>query len=147
MASPPTAATRSDVRSSDQESPTPARVRRKPVPGKGHRKSRGGCFNCKKRRVKCSEEAPRCSQCGRMGLECIFPAPRIAPEVPLPSPWTSTALRTTPMALRLEDLRFFHHFLVSAYPWVPFGGGHVWQEVATLAHEVGPTPVIGCPGS
>jgi hypothetical protein len=36
----------------------------------------------------------------------------------------------------MEDLRFFHHFLVTAYPPVPAGAYSVWQDMAAMAHEV-----------
>ncbi|KAK9380589.1 uncharacterized protein V2V93DRAFT_371094 [Kockiozyma suomiensis] len=37
-----------------------------------HRKSRTGCRTCKKRRVKCDETHPRCSNCSHLGLTCSF---------------------------------------------------------------------------
>lgn len=37
-----------------------------------HSKSRRGCSNCKKRRVKCDETHPKCHNCEHMGLECSF---------------------------------------------------------------------------
>ena len=37
--------------------------------------------------------------------------------------------------LRLEDLRFFHHFLTAAYPSIPIGMGGIWQAVAAMSHE------------
>ncbi|KAL0573941.1 hypothetical protein V5O48_008010 [Marasmius crinis-equi] len=37
-----------------------------------HRKSRLGCIQCKKRRVKCDEKRPVCGSCERRRTECIF---------------------------------------------------------------------------
>lgn len=102
-------------------------VRRKPVPGKGHRKSRRGCYNCKRRRVKCPEGRPECQHCSRMGLACVYPPP---PKIHATLPATPTA------GLDLDHLRFFHHFLVSAHPPLPSGVSTVWHSVAALAHEV-----------
>ncbi|KAK4118502.1 hypothetical protein N657DRAFT_651200 [Parathielavia appendiculata] len=104
--------------------------RRRPVPGRGHCKSRKGCFNCKRRRVKCSEELPSCRGCRRLGLECQYPGelPRLALK-PAQNP------NATPSTLRLEDLRFFYHFLSAAYPSLPFGLHDVWQTVAAMSHE------------
>lgn len=100
------------------------------MPGKGHPKSKKGCINCKARRVKCSEEHPNCRACRRLGLECRYPVPQPpAPSAP------STALRTTPAALTLEDLRFFHHFLIESHPSLPFGEDRVWRDVAAMSHE------------
>ncbi|KAH6843204.1 hypothetical protein B0I37DRAFT_437346 [Chaetomium sp. MPI-CAGE-AT-0009] len=104
-------------------------VRKRPVPGRGHCKSRKGCFNCKKRRVKCSEELPSCRGCRRLALHCFYPRP---PQ-PVLNPPRSPSPR--PSTLRLEDLRFFHHFLNAAYPALPFGLDHIWQTVAAMAHE------------
>ncbi|KUJ21302.1 uncharacterized protein LY89DRAFT_778872 [Mollisia scopiformis] len=35
-----------------------------------HRKSRNGCGNCKRRKVKCDESQPSCLNCRKRGLEC-----------------------------------------------------------------------------
>ena len=48
-------------------------VRRKPIPRKGHTKSRRGCFNCKRRRIKCNEKRPDCNHCIKAGLQCEYP--------------------------------------------------------------------------
>ncbi|KAH7113666.1 hypothetical protein B0J13DRAFT_242408 [Dactylonectria estremocensis] len=106
------------------------KVQRRPVPRKGHSKSRRGCFNCKRRRVKCSEELPRCQHCARSDVDCEYP---VIPRRQLPSP--EAALRTTPTVLGLEDLRFFHHFLVRAYPPMPFGSKPIWDSLAAMVHE------------
>ncbi|KAH8690678.1 hypothetical protein BGW36DRAFT_364246 [Talaromyces proteolyticus] len=37
-----------------------------------HTKTRNGCTNCKKRRVKCNLQAPQCHHCKRRGEECSF---------------------------------------------------------------------------
>ncbi|BFZ54915.1 transcription factor [Savitreella phatthalungensis] len=37
-----------------------------------HTKSRRGCAQCKKRRVKCPEEKPTCAECVKLGLECVY---------------------------------------------------------------------------
>ncbi|CAM1503840.1 Fc.00g014310.m01.CDS01 [Cosmosporella sp. VM-42] len=40
-----------------------------------HRKSRNGCFNCKRRKVKCDEVKPACANCIRFGIPCDFAPP------------------------------------------------------------------------
>ncbi|KAK5652745.1 hypothetical protein OQA88_9598 [Cercophora sp. LCS_1] len=35
----------------------------------------------------------------------------------------------------MEDLRFFHHFLVTAYPPLPMQADDVWKGVAALSHQ------------
>ncbi|KAF2088586.1 hypothetical protein K490DRAFT_64635 [Saccharata proteae CBS 121410] len=39
------------------------------MPRLGHKKSRNGCIQCKKRRVKCDEHRP-CNHCARHGVQC-----------------------------------------------------------------------------
>ncbi|WEW59227.1 hypothetical protein PRK78_004696 [Emydomyces testavorans] len=41
---------------------------------KPHRKSRTGCGNCKKRRVKCDETKPHCQKCESYGVSCDYAA-------------------------------------------------------------------------
>ncbi|KAL4735631.1 hypothetical protein BDV11DRAFT_29583 [Aspergillus similis] len=48
-------------------------------PRRSHTKSRYGCDQCKKRRVKCDEQGPPCSNCKSRELECFYsrtPVPR-----------------------------------------------------------------------
>ncbi|KAL4980297.1 hypothetical protein BDW66DRAFT_167273 [Aspergillus desertorum] len=40
-----------------------------------HRKSRLGCGNCKKRRVKCDEKKPMCTNCVQHSIDCDFRLP------------------------------------------------------------------------
>ncbi|KAG4262956.1 hypothetical protein FPRO06_13229 [Fusarium proliferatum] len=112
---------------SNRPSSPPKDSRRKPVPGRGFPKTRRGCFNCKRRRVKCSEHRPECQGCRRMRLPCIYPAavlpdPQAVPSAPI-------------VKVCLDHLRFFHHFLAEAYPPHPYGASAVWQDVAALSHK------------
>ena len=104
--------------------------RRRPIPRKGHGKSRRGCLNCKTRKVKCTEEWPRCRSCSRRDVECEYP------NLPMPVVGPSAALQTSPALVNLSDLRFFHHFIVNGHPQLPFGFGNAWQHIAAMAHEV-----------
>jgi hypothetical protein len=125
------------------------RVRRRPVPRKGHTKSRRGCLNCKRRKVKCQETLPECDHCTRIGLVCEYPdrRPRPAPE-PSPSPSVicspSAPLQSGPALFSGDDMRFFHHFLVTAYPPLPILGDDLWRDVATLSHTVGALYLSTC---
>ncbi|KAF2262174.1 hypothetical protein CC78DRAFT_569978 [Lojkania enalia] len=47
---------------------------------KAHTKSRNGCGQCKKRRRKCDQRPPRCSNCERWGIDCDFTALSAAVE-------------------------------------------------------------------
>jgi hypothetical protein len=53
---------------------------------RGHTKSRRGCYNCKRRRIKCQETHPACGHCLKTGLKCEYPSlPQITHQVwPIP---------------------------------------------------------------
>ncbi|PSN71163.1 hypothetical protein BS50DRAFT_275798 [Corynespora cassiicola Philippines] len=38
-----------------------------------HRKVKSGCSTCKRRKIKCDEEKPQCSNCARYAAECVYP--------------------------------------------------------------------------
>ncbi|OJZ85799.1 hypothetical protein ASPFODRAFT_189491 [Aspergillus luchuensis CBS 106.47] len=53
---------------------------------KSHRKSRLGCKNCKRRRVKCDEIKPHCTNCLRHSIECDYSTqPQTHPNSTAPS--------------------------------------------------------------
>lgn len=110
----------------------PLKRKKKPVPGKGFSKSRQGCYNCKRRRVKCSEAKPECCSCNRMGLICVYP------EAPRPTLKRShnTVSSSSKSCVNLNHLQFYHHFLLEAYPPAPHGAEPVWRNVAAMSHEV-----------
>lgn len=108
-------------------------ARRRPIPRKGHNKSRQGCFNCKRRRVKCQETLPACNHCIRSGLLCEYPSQ----QTQAGSPMQVVQLPSTPGSFTLADMRLFHHFLITAYPHLPVGGQGIWvTEIPLLAHSV-----------
>lgn len=39
---------------------------------RSHRKSRLGCLNCKRRRIKCDESRPQCTNCVRHSIACDY---------------------------------------------------------------------------
>ncbi|KFY62836.1 hypothetical protein V497_02203 [Pseudogymnoascus sp. VKM F-4516 (FW-969)] len=110
-------------------------------PRKGHKKSRGGCFSCKRRKIKCQETLPACLNCLRRSLECKYP------EVPthevdmmtvlrrhMTKP--SAALQSTPTLFSMDDMRFFQHFILNAYPHLPVNNSQVWmQTVPAFSHN------------
>ncbi|KAF5694498.1 hypothetical protein FDENT_1110 [Fusarium denticulatum] len=108
------------------------RPRRRPIPRKGHTKSRWGCLNCKRRRVKCQETTPSCDNCNRLNLRCEYPQTSVKGLITLPLPQPTQALSQA--QLSMVDLRFFHHFLLHAYPGLPIQGEEVWKEVAKYSH-------------
>ena len=101
---------------------------RRPVTRRGHFKSRLGCFNCKKRRVKCNEQRPLCAPCQRLGLRCQYP--------PRDNQVSLTQQQPTSTGLGLEDLRFHFQFLTVAFPSLPLRGADVWTQCASMIHSV-----------
>ncbi|KAH7141022.1 hypothetical protein EDB81DRAFT_654675 [Dactylonectria macrodidyma] len=120
--------------SSSEDGPPDNRVRprRRPIPRKGHTKSRRGCLNCKRRKVKCSETLPCCGPCERLGLACEY---RDNADVAVMVSSPAQALQATPTQFTMQDLQFFQHFLFHAYPPLPLKGDSVWKEVAALSHS------------
>ncbi|KAH8677410.1 C6 zinc finger protein [Xylariales sp. PMI_506] len=91
---------------------------------RGHTKSRRGCYNCKRRRIKCQETRPACGHCVKTGLSCEYPAvPQVVhqPQHQIP-------------IFSLQDMRFFQHFLLSSTPHHPLGNESIWtHEVPCLS--------------
>ena len=93
---------------------------------RGHFKSRLGCLNCKRRRVKCNEQRPTCSPCQRLGLTCDYAITPAAGGTP----------RGVSSSLALEDLHFYHRFLNTAFPSLPLGADTVWKQCAAMSYQV-----------
>ncbi|KAL4993223.1 hypothetical protein BDV10DRAFT_198511 [Aspergillus recurvatus] len=53
---------------------------------RSHKKSRGGCVECKRRHVKCDERRPRCILCTMSSRECSFASEAPTPTKPSPAP-------------------------------------------------------------
>lgn len=112
-------------------------AKKKALSRRGHFKSRLGCFSCKRRRVKCDEMRPCCSQCRRLTLTCSYPS-----AVPTTASSNSSAALVTgpfgnnPSVLTLEDLRFYHQFLTKAFPTLPFRDSKAWLECSAMSHQV-----------
>ncbi|KAJ3481026.1 hypothetical protein NLG97_g7922 [Lecanicillium saksenae] len=93
---------------------------------RGHTKSRRGCYNCKRRRIKCQETHPACGHCVKTGLKCEYPA---APQI-IHQPHHQIPL------FSLQDMRFFQHFLTQCYPHHPLKQEEVWtHEIPCIAHN------------
>ena len=108
---------------------------------RSHKKSRAGCFTCKSRKIKCGEQKPKCTNCLVKGLDCVYPATdqskRKEPPISLTrrSPTGVTGAPGT-ASFSMLDMRFFHHFLTTAYPHLPLGNDHVWvNEIPQFAEN------------
>ncbi|KAK7415077.1 hypothetical protein QQZ08_012437 [Neonectria magnoliae] len=64
---------------------------------RAHRKSRNGCWECKRRHIKCDESRPKCSNCLVSERDCSFPHSASAPT-PASTPTPNLASATTPAA-------------------------------------------------
>ncbi|PGG98574.1 hypothetical protein AJ79_08827 [Helicocarpus griseus UAMH5409] len=128
---------------------------------KPHTKSRTGCFNCKARRVKCPENHPVCETCVARKQVCIYPQQKISQRQKQISRRlepshsnskdnaavsrfadSSSSSATPTYALQhfpsftMEDMRFFHHYMIAAHPYLPFGCDEAWlAEIPLLAHQ------------
>ncbi|KAK4216233.1 C6 zinc finger protein [Rhypophila decipiens] len=93
---------------------------------KGHTKSRRGCFNCKRRRIKCQETRPACGHCIKTGLNCEYP---VVPQV------VHQPQHQIPI-FSLQDMRLFQHFLLQCYPHYPIGSENIWtHEIPCLSQK------------
>lgn len=70
---------------------------------KFHKKSKNGCDNCKRRRVKCDETKPHCLKCIKIKLDCIY-----TPVRPRKNKGTSveTLMHYTSNSLQDEKIMF-----------------------------------------
>ncbi|KAH7407986.1 hypothetical protein BKA64DRAFT_706389 [Cadophora sp. MPI-SDFR-AT-0126] len=108
---------------------------------KGHTKSRTGCYNCKRARIKCKENRPSCDYCAHRDLTCEWPEIQITqggPMIPKQSPTSS--ISTNPQmplpVFTIQDFRLFNHFIQSAYPSHPIGNDSVWRhEVPSISPD------------
>ncbi|KAF4991585.1 hypothetical protein FGRMN_7704 [Fusarium graminum] len=107
-------------------------IKRRPIPRKGHTKSRAGCSICKGRKVKCDLVTPECGACRRLGLKCKYLG---EPSGPRSEVAISRSLRSDPVTFDNDDFNFFRHFLSEAYPAFPIDGFTVWQQAAKLSHK------------
>jgi Fungal Zn(2)-Cys(6) binuclear cluster domain len=119
-------------------------IRRRPIPRKGHTKSRRGCYTCKKRKIKCQETWPICGHCEKAGMKCEYPNPppgahytgaHLTPVLASAAPMLQP--QATPTLFSLKDMQFFHHFLFRAYPHLPVGADQLWTtSMPAVAHKV-----------
>lgn len=111
----------------------------------GQTKSRTGCYSCKRRKVKCNEHWPECDNCKRLKLDCVYPwakkmAGREQQQQSAAAGQPSAPLRTTPGALTMQDLRFYHFFMTTCYPRWPADpiAQRIWGQAAAMSSNVSP---------
>ncbi|KAK2772400.1 C6 transcription factor [Colletotrichum kahawae] len=127
-ASPPTGASSAVAANSSRPeiSPSKAPVQKQRLERRGHTKSRRGCFNCKRRRIKCQETRPSCGHCVKTGLKCEYPS----------TPTISHQPHHQVPLFSLQDMRFFQHFMLQCYPHHPIGNENIWtHEIPCLSQS------------
>ncbi|KAJ4355408.1 uncharacterized protein N0V89_003424 [Didymosphaeria variabile] len=103
-----------------------------------HKKSRVGCFTCKKKKVKCDEGQPSCAYCTLRKLECVYPldvqsettpssdtSPNFEDELfdelfdfnePIETPmWLMPAVNTSSGQLNTSELKYLHHYMTNVW--------------------------------
>ncbi|KAL1306415.1 hypothetical protein AAFC00_005120 [Neodothiora populina] len=117
---------------------------------KYHQKSRNGCVQCKKRRVKCDENRPFCKNCQRTHAPCSYtssvPAtPRESSASVVSSPQSGATPWTEQINFDLLDLRLMHHYtLTAANELFPRGHGQtIWQHKIPLEAQSHPMLMHG----
>ncbi|OAL43058.1 hypothetical protein IQ07DRAFT_307291 [Pyrenochaeta sp. DS3sAY3a] len=113
------------------------------VKRKTHTKSRNGCLQCKQRHTKCNETRPRCANCVRLDIPCVWPntangfssSPQQQSPNSHPSPYAEPAPSATPdlgSDLPLADLRLLHHWTTtcakSLHPSIDTRITEVWSN-------------------
>ncbi|EKJ77315.1 hypothetical protein FPSE_02393 [Fusarium pseudograminearum CS3096] len=104
---------------------------------RGHKKVKTGCTDCRRRRVKCTEEKPKCRACQRRGAQCEYtsteirslsadpspasylghaPSPQLRQFSPLPN--LASILREQPndsalVEFGIRDMALLHHWTIS----------------------------------
>ncbi|PQE19778.1 C6 transcription factor protein [Rutstroemia sp. NJR-2017a BVV2] len=107
-------------------------------PRVGHKKSRRGCHNCKRRKIKANLYL--------VVIEIDNPSAR-KPILLVKTPKNHAKLQfagaipygnlqSTPTTFSLDDMLLFHHFLLHAHPHLPVGSSATWiRDVPLLAHH------------
>ncbi|KXH60365.1 hypothetical protein CSAL01_05746 [Colletotrichum salicis] len=105
-----------------------------PKKKKAHRKSRGGCTPCKRRKVKCDEATP-CANCIRRNEPCTRPqssTPETTSSLSPAGTGTGPARPVDPLGpVNLLHMQLLHHFQHATIPTLCFTD--VWASVLPLA--------------
>ena len=81
-------------------------------PRKSHFKSSNGCDACRRRKEKCDETKPGCSNCSKQGNICHYNnarLSRVGQKNSLPSPSTIVTYHGLP-GLKSDEIELLHHF-------------------------------------
>lgn len=131
--------------SSSSKSPTNPSPAPSLPPGrqiKPHRKTRNGCFDCKRRRVKCQETRPACDNCIRNGLRCTYPSRvKLAYDIlgaspDAPQTQSMKELHSGQLQYTAIDMLLLSNFITKAHPKLPTVSDDVWTgHIPCVAHQ------------
>ncbi|PLB48726.1 hypothetical protein P170DRAFT_455630 [Aspergillus steynii IBT 23096] len=82
---------------------------------RAHRKTRTGCTNCKRRRIKCDEQKPSCSKCIQRGFRCGYLTRHPECDSPVAAATDSPQPPAPTHELPMRELQLLHHFTTSTY--------------------------------
>ncbi|PNY23274.1 Sterol uptake control protein 2 [Tolypocladium capitatum] len=113
--------------------------------GRRHARSREGCLTCKRRKVKCDEQRPRCSHCERLNMECKWrPQARTGAQTTQQVEMlaSTTELSTHPAIENSPSSSIFQpaHVVSEVFDYASFmwDSGDFWQQVTTnMGQDVG----------
>ncbi|KAM5437536.1 hypothetical protein McanCB21832_002247 [Microsporum canis] len=101
-----------------------------------HTKSRFGCYNCKTRKIKCSETKPECENCISKQLKCEYPTRGVRSDDDNNGVIEVIRVQPNPTPFSVQDMGFFHHYMMVAHPYLPFGSDNAWvASIPLLAHQ------------
>ncbi|KAF1963778.1 hypothetical protein CC80DRAFT_433633 [Byssothecium circinans] len=103
---------------------------------RAHRKSRYGCKNCKKRRIKCDERKPECSNCRSRQVRCDYLS-ETSPISSQTSGFENTPSPTAlPTAVNMSHAELMYHWTTSTSFTISsrnVGGTHWCRDVTEMA--------------
>ncbi|QPC61320.1 hypothetical protein HYE67_003551 [Fusarium culmorum] len=106
-----------------------------------HTKSRTGCLNCKRRKVKCDEARPSCFHCTRHGVVCSLSSSSSVNDADETySPSLPNLTSSTPKSLDSHHVDSPHYFQDYSHPSptdqiAPFPPHELWARDCELMHH------------
>jgi hypothetical protein len=116
---------------------TPEQVAQTPRSANRSARSKEGCLTCKRRKVKCDEQRPRCSHCERLNLECKWQGLHARRQSTATTSSDRNAVVRTPMSMSSgPGIPSGHSFVapqnavnqIFDYASFMWEGGDVWQQ-------------------
>ncbi|KAK2827863.1 hypothetical protein FQN49_007266 [Arthroderma sp. PD_2] len=85
--------------------------------------------------MKCPETKPECENCISKDLKCEYPRRRVRGDDGLGT-IESIPVEPNPTPFSVQDMGFFHHYLLVAHPYLPLGCDDAWvASIPLLSHQ------------